>query len=451
MLRRSLVRAVALATAALLMFSGLASADAVLTDGDDMDGLQNNIHIGTVAPGAVVTVPVDFELRCTTTNHVDVGQTVTLGLFQAMAAPGGAVLSVTPGTVGPIPAGWPADGETCPDPAPRLASTTPAQVTLQAPTLPNVGYTYTIGFARTYAPAGNLDGSAVNQVPSIVIRLDVAENTAPTLVLPADLSVEGDTVGGAVAAFSVTATDAQDDPDPTPTCDVAPGEVLPLGTTTVSCSVTDSGGLSDTGSFAITVQDTTAPTVAVHDDVAATTSDPAGTAVSYDPPVASDVVDASPTVECLPASGSLFAVGTTTVTCTATDGSGNSASGSFDVVVGHVPAQAATAAWLEPVGGGGTFVANRGRNLPVKVVLTVDGTTRTSGDASLTVTPCGGGDARSLPLTWSGGRWNAALDTTPLAGTCHVVTASIDGLSAGSFVLELRGAETMKAKGPKGK
>ena len=63
--RRSLGRATALATAGLLAFSGLAFADSVLTDGDAVTvGTQGNVHIGTVAPGATVVVPVSFALRC---------------------------------------------------------------------------------------------------------------------------------------------------------------------------------------------------------------------------------------------------------------------------------------------------------------------------------------------------------------------------------------------------
>ena len=78
------------------------------------------------------------------------------------------------------------------------------------------------------------------------------------LTVPADQTVEGDTTGGWVAAYAgVSATDAEDDPDPTPICSPAAGEVLPLGTTTVACSVTDSGGRSDSGSFDVTVVDTT--------------------------------------------------------------------------------------------------------------------------------------------------------------------------------------------------
>jgi hypothetical protein len=45
------------------------------------------------------------------------------------------------------------------------------------------------------------------------------------------------------------------------------------------------------------------------------------------------VVDPDPVVACQPASGSSFAIGTTTVTCTATDDEGNVATGSFRVTI----------------------------------------------------------------------------------------------------------------------
>lgn len=449
--RRSLGRATTLALAGVLAAAGIASADSVLTDGDAVaSGNQGTVHIGVVAPGAVVTVDVAFELRCSTLNHVDPGQTVTMGLMGSMAAPGGAVLSVSTGTVGPTPGDWPVDGAACPSPAPTVATHVPSVVTLRAPTAPNVNYTYTIGYTRTVFPAGGTDGSAVAQAPSIVIRLDVADNTPPVVTVPDDQTVEGDTTGGWTAAYpGVSAADAQDDPDPVATCAPAAGTVLPLGPTTVTCEATDSGGLTDSDAFVVTVVDTTAPVITGQADIEVSTADPTGSVVDYGAPTATDVVDAAVTVDCLPASGGTFPVGTTTVTCSAADDSGNSTSTTFGVTVTHVPSHTASAAWGEPiaVGDGGTFAANRGRNLPIKVTLAVDGVVRTSGSADLSLVPCGGGSATTLPLTYSGGRWNAALDTGPLAGSCHVVTASIDGLTAGWFQLELRGAEPTKAKG----
>ena len=48
---------------------------------------------------------------------------------------------------------------------------------------------------------------------------------------------------------------------------------------------------------------------------------------------ATDGADPNPGVSCVPASGSLFAIGASTVSCTATDHVGNAASGSFVVTV----------------------------------------------------------------------------------------------------------------------
>ena len=57
---------------------------------------------------------------------------------------------------------------------------------------------------------------------------------------------------------------------------------------------------------------------------------------------ASDVVDGVVPVTCTPAAGATFALGPTTVSCTATDAHGNSASGSFPVTVTDHSAPALT-------------------------------------------------------------------------------------------------------------
>lgn len=59
---------------------------------------------------------------------------------------------------------------------------------------------------------------------------------------------------------------------------------------------------------------------------------PAGAIVSY-VVSADDAVDPSPVVSCAPASGSTFAIGAATVSCTASDAAGNEARGSFTVRV----------------------------------------------------------------------------------------------------------------------
>ncbi len=348
--------------------------------------------------------------------------------------------------------GWPADGAECPA---NLQPTTsgPLRVILTAPSEPGLDYRYSFTWNRGLMPVTAGDNAVFEgTAPTIAFILDVAENTPPTLDLPADSTVEGNTTGGALAAYTVTADDAEDADPPTPECSPAVGDVLPLGTTTIECSVTDGGGLEATGSFDITVVDTTAPSLAGHANVGVTTNDPTGRTVSYAKPAANDAVDPSPTVGCLPASGSTFPVGSTTVTCTATDASGNHSSGSFQVNVTFVPLVTWTAIWGEPINAGETFVANPGRTIPIKVDVFANGVERTSGRVVLVVTPCAGGPAVNVVLSRDSGRWTGKLDTSTLAGPgCYVAAVTVDGATAGSIRIDLRGSAAAESGTPKGK
>src|SRR6266516_339174 len=77
--------------------------------------------------------------------------------------------------------------------------------------------------------------------------------------------------------------------------------------------------------------DTTPPTVTVPPTITVRTQSSNGAAVSYS--VTANDPDDTATVSCAPSSSSTFPVGTTTVSCTATDTVGNTASASFLVVV----------------------------------------------------------------------------------------------------------------------
>jgi exo-beta-1,3-glucanase (GH17 family) len=96
-------------------------------------------------------------------------------------------------------------------------------------------------------------------------------------------------------------------------------------------TVTASGDLFDNRDFGNA--DQTAPELAAVADVTIDTTDPAGMAVAFDLPAATDAVDSNPAVECTPPSGTLFPVGSTVVTCTARDRAGNSSSRSFHAMV----------------------------------------------------------------------------------------------------------------------
>jgi hypothetical protein len=87
----------------------------------------------------------------------------------------------------------------------------------------------------------------------------------------------------------------------------------------------------------VTVVDTTPPVLAPHEDVLAAQKSAVGASVTYDPPAVTDNGDAAPVVNCVPASGSTFPIGATPVTCSAEDGSGNTSSAQFDVIVQQGP------------------------------------------------------------------------------------------------------------------
>jgi hypothetical protein len=278
---------------------------------------------------------------------------------------------------------------------------------------------------------------------SDTFQADVHLNTAPNLSLPNDMTREATSAAGAAASFTVTAADAEDGSSLTPTCSPVSGSTFPLGTTTVSCTVTDSGGLKDSGSFHVTVVDTTAPTlIGTPSNMTVVTANPAGAGVTYAPPTATDLVDSSPSDVCAPASGSTFPLGTTTVTCTATDATGNHAASSFGVTVTFASSASWTAVWGEPVGQGtDSLVVNGSRTLPVKLRIFADGVEQTTGNGMLTVSSCASSWTMTMPLSWDSGRWNGHLDTGSLAGPgCYRVVASVDGNVAGSFRLDVRGA-----------
>ncbi|MDS4059341.1 MAG: putative Ig domain-containing protein [Candidatus Contendobacter sp.] len=86
----------------------------------------------------------------------------------------------------------------------------------------------------------------------------IVDTTPPQLTLPADLTVEGDTAGGAnVTLPAVTASDFVD-AAPTVACNPASG-FFPLGDTSVQCTATDANKNKGTGSYQVHVVDTRAP------------------------------------------------------------------------------------------------------------------------------------------------------------------------------------------------
>ncbi len=113
-----------------------------------------------------------------------------------------------------------------------------------------------------------------------------------------------------------------------------PGEPLPVGFTTIDCTVSDTSGNSTTESYVVEVKDVTPPELSnVPPGFVIDATDPTGVTVTFDLPDAEDAGSSILTIVCDPASGTIFEIGVTPVTCTATDGAGNTSSASFDVTV----------------------------------------------------------------------------------------------------------------------
>ena len=113
------------------------------------------------------------------------------------------------------------------------------------------------------------------------------------------------------------------------------------------CVITAAGAVQTISNAAhLTVLETVPPVIGTCPDISVFTTDPAGAVVTFTSPTATDNSPTPPTVTCVPASGSLFPLGTTVVTCTTRDGSGNTATCTFSVIVGFHSSQNSSIAVL---------------------------------------------------------------------------------------------------------
>ena len=117
------------------------------------------------------------------------------------------------------------------------------------------------------------------------------------------------------------------------TSDYNSGHPFPVGTTTVTYTVTDVNGRAVTASFDVTVTDDQDPSISgTPSDINQTAdSGDCEAVVTWTAPTADD--NCSATLSSTHNPGDSFNVGTTTVTYTATDAAGNSVQTSFDVTV----------------------------------------------------------------------------------------------------------------------
>ena len=160
-----------------------------------------------------------------------------------------------------------------------------------------------------------------------------ADSTPPLITCPAPFEVPSNSECMAeVPDVTSLATATDDSGSVTLSQSPAPGTLVGLGNTTITVTATDAANNSSSCSVELTVVDNTPPTIAPMTNITTTTDPGACTAtVNYAPAVSDNCGEVS--FGCSSPSGSAFPIGTTGVTCTAIDASGNTASTSFTVTV----------------------------------------------------------------------------------------------------------------------
>jgi galactose oxidase-like protein len=185
------------------------------------------------------------------------------------------------------------------------------------------------------------------------------------LIASKDVTVNATSPAGATINYNGLSLFDLDEATPPPiTCSPALNSTFPIGTTLVTCSASDSDDVTSTvtASFHVTVNDTDLALINVPSDFIVPATSPSGALVNYTPPTVLDEDANPPAVTCSPASGSMFPIAITTVTCQVSDvdDSPNAVTATFRVQVGdsdlaltNMPAdvtQQATTAGGAPIG-----------------------------------------------------------------------------------------------------
>jgi len=375
-MKQKFANALSLALIVAMLFTSVALADNV----------QNDVVAGgndTITAGASTTI--NYRI---TANNGD-GQT---GCNAADSSP--ATITIN------TPAGVTVDTSGAPGNQATLTFTTCGtnQSAVFSSSTPS---NYTITVSVSDSGTGTYNTSPA----TFILKVNAPANTAPTLNLPSSITAEATNASGAVVSYTATASDAQDG-SLTPSCSPASGSTFGPGTTTVNCSVTDSGGMSASGSFTVTVQDTTAPSLDLPAPITQEATSASGAVVSYTAS-ATDLVDGLVSVDCLPASGSTFPLGSTTVNCSATDSHDNTGNGSFSVTVQdttaptlNLPANISQEA-AGPLGNVVTYVASATDLVDGPVAINCSPASGSTFPFAATTVNCSATDSHSNPATGS--------------------------------------------------
>ncbi len=204
-----------------------------------------------------------------------------------------------------------------------------ANAPITASCSPASGSRFPIGTTTVTCTASD---ASIQKTTTASFVVTVGDHTPPAITVPGPVTVEATGPTGAIVTFAASATDAVDG-SVAVTCLPASGSTFALGTATVTCSATDAHGNVGSAGFAVTVGDSTPPVLTVPAAITAEATSASGAVVSYGAATWTDLVSGSGTATCVPASGSTFPLGTTTVICSATDAAHNTGMRTFAVTV----------------------------------------------------------------------------------------------------------------------
>ncbi|MGH9877833.1 MAG: beta strand repeat-containing protein, partial [Nitrososphaerales archaeon] len=308
--------------------------------------------VDTTPPTIVAPDPVGAEATSATENVVNLGQ--------ATAADFVGISSITSDAPAVFPVGETVVTWTATDTANHTATTTQivtikdttspiltapkaitAEATGESENIVNIGQTtasdlvgiasitsdapavFPIGLTTISWTATDTSGNSVTATQTVTI----VDTTTPTILAPADVSVEAsDPTSNIVAIGTATTSDAVGVVSVTSD---APS-VFTFGQTIVTWIATDAAGNNATYTQTITVVDTTAPKVFAPADVTANATDPTNNTISIGTASATDIIGVASITSDAPAA---FPFGETIVTWTAIDSFGNIATANQTISV----------------------------------------------------------------------------------------------------------------------
>jgi hypothetical protein len=285
----------------------------------------------------------------------------------------------------------------------------------------------------------NAADAAGNDAVATTFVVHVVDTTPPVIAAHADMTAEATSALGAIVSYTAPATSDAVDGAGTATCAPASGTQFALGNTIVTCNAADTAGNDAVATtFVVHVVDTTPPVIAAHADVTAEATSALGAIVNYTAPATSDAVDGAGVAICVPASGTQFALGNTTVTCNATDAHGNAATPTTFVIKVILKLYG----FYQPVDMNGVYnMVKNGSTVPLKFeifagateltdVLVVDSLTYAQTNCSATAitddieTVATGQTVLRYDST--GGQFVYNWKTPSTAGKCYRVTMAAD-------------------------